>query len=249
MVSWLDAAISEHCGFELGELQVEWLGDGWDVRGPNVAGESTACSLDASDLEAIRRRVQCDETGYYRPLTGARSLPGGWRVEAHDESSLRALFDVVYPLAAQHIAQESAGSLQVVGLDAVLERQSGRYAKAATLSESGRALATDVVCGQCVREPAWGAFGTMDGPEGTGSTPVGRTAIPCPEPCSIMVSFCREAAQWEADMPARAPANPAVGFAAFETPGNVLREKWLARVAGEVPEEEERSGIPADSRH
>ncbi len=251
MVSWLDRATSEHRGFELGELVVEPRGTGWEVRGPR-AGAAETCELDASNLESIRQRVLCDDGGRYRPLSGAPSLPGGLQFTAADAVELRAAIEVIYPLATHHIAAESEGQLRMTTLDNVLERQSGRYAKAAKLSDRGRAIATEVVCGQCVRTPIWVDFdasiGRVRNDEATGSSPGGP--IPCPEACSIMVSFCREAAQWEAELPASVPVDPAVGFAAFETPGNALRELWLAAVAtGEVQDMEVGSGIPADSRH
>lgn len=137
MVSWLDAAIREHRSFELGELRVDLAADGWNVCGPRTTGESAERCIETSDSEALRRHVQFDDAGRYRPLTGARSLPGGWHVQAADDTSLRTVLDVVYPLATHHITQEAAGSLWVVELEVVLERQSGRYANADRLRRSG----------------------------------------------------------------------------------------------------------------
>lgn len=238
MVSWLDAAIRERRGFELGELRVEPVADGWEIRGPRSERDSPGCRIAATDTETLRRHVQCDDAGHYRPLTGSRSLPSGWHAMATDDSALRTALDVVYPLAAHHIGQATAGTLRVVGLDAVLERQSGRYASAATLSKTGRSLATEVICGQCVRKPSWAGAQAAIGDRGKASTPIAGT-IPCPEPCSIMVSFCREAAEWESSMPPGAAPDPAVGFAAFETPGNAIREAWLTRAFMARSEEEE----------
>ncbi len=52
--------------------------------------------------------------------------------------------------------------------------------------------------------------------------------IPCPEPCSVLVSLCREAALWQREPPSPAQADPNVAFAAFDAPGNEIREAYLA---------------------
>ncbi len=126
----------------------------------------------------------------------------------------------MYPLAVHHIEMAAAGELRTVGLEAVLERQSGRYETAHWLSEEGRERAVRTVCEACVREPAWSRSVSL--------TP---GSIPCPEPCSVLVSFCREAALWERDRPDACEPDPGVGFADFERAGNALREAFL-RTAG-----------------
>jgi hypothetical protein len=51
--------------------------------------------------------------------------------------------------------------------------------------------------------------------------------IPCPEPCGVLVSLCREAALWQKDRPQPADVDPYVAFAAFDVPGNEVRERFL----------------------
>jgi hypothetical protein len=66
----------------------------------------------------------------------------------------------------------------------------------------------------------------------------GETTIPCPEPCSVLVSLCREAALWQRDPPPSSPIDPGVPFAAFEQPGNDVREAYLrARYGGQREEQ------------
>jgi hypothetical protein len=112
------------------------------------------------------------------------------------------------------------GRLAVVPLDTVLGRQSGRYEVAARLSERGRAIASEVLCGECVKAPCW-----------RGSVPAAGE-IPCPEPCSVLVALCREAALWEKDLPAPSQSDQSVGFAQFEQPGNEIRERVVAALRG-----------------
>jgi len=206
-------AIAARRPFRLGELRAEPEGDrGWVVRGPDN-GEPREVPAEAS---AIRALVRFDARGRYRPLSGARGLPGGWFVRCRDAAELEGVLETVYPLALVHLRQHAEGSLRVVGLDAALARQSGRYAVAAELSPEGRRRATSVVCSACVRVPLW-----------AGARPAEPGAIPCPEPCSVLISFCREAALWERERPAPATDDPAAPFADFEVEGNPLRNAYL----------------------
>jgi hypothetical protein len=171
--------------------------------------------------EALFDLTRADELGRYRPLTGARTLPAGWFAPATEALPVEQAIEVVYPLALTHRRQYEQGSLRVVALDAVLRRQSGRYEETASLDDDNRRDAVRLVCGECVRRPVW---------DGSGCGP---NEIPCPEPCSVMVSFCREAAIWQQQRPAPAAEDRSVAWAAFDVPGNELRERYLRQVAGE----------------
>lgn len=200
----------------IGELTI---GDGF-VRGPGAPGEWL------TNAAELRARVRVDDRGRYRPLSGARTMPRGWAAATGTSMTPEKVVDVAYPLALVHRAQWQAGTLRVVPLEDVLARQTGRYEVAAALPDAGRALARELLCGGCVRTPVWDG----ERPE--------REDIPCPEPCSVMVAFCREAALWAQTRPVSAPADPLAPFAAFEEPGNELREAYLARMT----QDEHRNG-------
>ena len=134
---------------------------------------------------------------------------------------VKEAIEIVYPLALEHIARLADGTLRTVSLEETLARQSGRYAAAQELSERGRVLAREVLCARCVREPVW-AMVVNSLTEGT---------IPCPEPCSVMVSLCREAAIWEAAPPGPSAIDETAGWAAFDAAGNEVREAYLAASA------------------
>lgn len=163
--------------------------------------------------------TRTDALGRYRPLTGAKTLRAGWRAPVSRALTAEQVIETVYPLALVHRRQLAEGTLRVVGLDEVLSRQSGRYEETAGLSEEGRRRATRTVCGECVRQPVWD--GAASGPG----------EIPCPEPCSVLVAFCREAAVWEREWPGASAPDPDMPWAAFEDPGNELRERYLREVA------------------
>jgi len=164
--------------------------------------------------EQLREWVRPDARGRYRPLPGARTMRHGWEATVRGES-LAAVAGAIYPLAEEHRAEARKGTLRIVPLARVLERQTGRYRRAADLDSEGREAASRVLCGQCVKQPLWGGD-QWDG-----------EVIPCPEPCSVLVSLCREAATWQTEPPASHAPDPDVAYAAFDEPGNELREAYL----------------------
>lgn len=204
---------------ELGEVTILREGKTTVLRGPG-----TPRGLLPPDEDALRRHVRVDGNGRYRPLSGARTLPGGWQVETGAALPLERAIETVYPLALTHMRLHAEGGLRIVTLDEVLSRQTGRYEASANLPRERRALATRLLCGQCVRVPVWNGEAC------------GATEIPCPEPCSVLVSLCREAALWEDEQPEPAHTDPAVAFAAFDEPGNELREAYLTALTANAPE-------------
>jgi hypothetical protein len=43
----------------------------------------------------------------------------------------------------------------------------------------------------------------------------------------VLVAFCREALLWQQERPAPTEPDPTIPWAAFEEPGNELRERYL----------------------
>lgn len=187
------------------------------VVGPAGFGERERLLMTPDELREFTRS---DDRGRYRPLPGALTMRTNWEAEVRGE--LAAVAEALYPLAAEQQALAEDGELRIVGLDDVLSRQTGRYRTANELDERGRDVAPRVLCGQCVKQPLWRGE-TWD-----------EQSIPCPEACSVMVALCREAAVWEKERPSRAEPNPDVAFAAFEEPGNEIREVYLRIRYGEM---------------
>lgn len=194
-----------------GELRVTEDAGGPVLHGPRRRGAEIEITPDEA---ALREHVRFDQHGRYRPLSGARSLRGGWRVACGPEFAVEDAIEVVYPLALAHRRLFEAGILELVTLGTVLQRQGGRYEVAGGLPAEAGERASDVLCAGCVRTPAW---------RGEAVAPAG---IPCPEPCSVLVSLCREAALWESSPPAPAAVDATVAFAAFDAPGNEVREEY-----------------------
>lgn len=200
--------------FNLGQLIVAFDGETAVIHGPARNSNGAETEIESSE-EALRNWVRHDSAGRYRPLPGAANMRPDWRVRCSAALPLSTALDIVYPLAMLHIEQRRAGTLDVVPLQSVLERQTGRYARAVSLPSEARAVAANVLCGHCVKQPLWNSA-TVQGDQ-----------IPCPEPCSVMVSLCRDAAVWESAPPPTTPVDSTLAWAAFESPGNELREQYL----------------------
>lgn len=206
----------------IGELVFE----GDIVRGPGQPVRELP-----PDPEAIRTHLRFDDAGRYRPLSGARGMPSGWFVRLEPGLTPDDVLEAAYPLAAVHRRQAAAGTLRVVPLEDVLRRQSGRYQETAALTTAGRALIRNELCGRCVRTPVWPLTlqpPTSNLPPSTSHLP--PSAIPCPEPCSVLVALAREALAWEREPPEPSPVDPSVPFADFEQPGNEIREACIAAI-------------------
>jgi sirohydrochlorin cobaltochelatase len=77
--------------------------------------------------EDLRDLARYDESGRYRPLKGAPTLPRGWFFQASDARALQRALDFVYPGAVASWAAQQRGELRVVDLRVTLNRQTGMY--------------------------------------------------------------------------------------------------------------------------
>lgn len=121
----------------------------------------------------LRERVR--EEVMFRPLATSTDLPGGWHVPISDPRMIHAVVETIYPGAVADWASQRRGSLAVIPLKVLAERQTGMYQSVMRLSAAGRAAVVKRVCDNCVRYPLWAdkkAFPTEPG------------AIPCPEACN-----------------------------------------------------------------
>ena len=155
---------------------------------------------DRSDLEAYddpraaREVSKLDETGEYRPLKSAPNLRRGWEIRVGDDRELLTAMNYLYPAAVIHWYMYRAGKLEKTDYRENAARQSGIYKRVQRLSDTGvqnaaRACCEDAVC---LKKTLWDVDQT---------TPLamerGEGQIPCPEPCSVFVSFARRVRLFE----------------------------------------------------
>ena len=199
-----------------GELMVRWEANGVVIEGPRCTSHPDFPPVDVDDF---RDWLRHSEQGVYRPLSGARSMRGNWKLQGLTVSQAVEYVDAAYPLSWRHRCQHLAGELRVTSFEDVSRRQTGRYKKASQLSEVGRHGCVAALCAQCVRVPCW----YESPPE------MKEEFIPCPEPCNLFLTLASEALDWTQNSWPVDDTNEDedVGFADFKHPGNPIRCRYM----------------------
>ena len=172
------------------------------MRRISPCGYSLRHSADAEteDLEvredprSAREIAKLTEGGEYRPLKSSPNLRRGWEIRVADARGLATAMNYFYPAGVVHWYLYREGRLEITSFRENAARQSGIYKRIQRLSDEGvqdaaRACCEDAVC---LKKTLWDV---------DGSTPLdidrGEGEIPCPEPCSIFVSFARRVRLFE----------------------------------------------------
>ena len=149
---------------------------------------------ESEDPRDAREIARLTESGEYRPLKSSPNLRRGWELRAADARALATAMDYLYPAGVVHWYLHREGRLSLTPFRDNAARQSGIYKRTQRLSDQGvhdaaRACCEDEVC---LKKTLW------DVDE---KTPLdidrGEGEIPCPEPCSIFVSFARRVRLFE----------------------------------------------------
>ncbi len=154
-----------------------------------------AAGLEAyDDPRAARELARLTESGEHRPLKSSPNLRRGWVLRVADTQGLSVAMNYLYPAGVIHWHLYREGKLDITNYRENAARQSGIYKRVQHLSDEGvqnaaRACCEDAVC---LKKTLWGVDArnplAMDRGEGE---------IPCPEPCSIFVSFARRVRLFE----------------------------------------------------
>ncbi|HZY66030.1 MAG: hypothetical protein M3N10_08235 [Actinomycetota bacterium] len=128
------------------------------------------------------------EEGEYRPLKSAPNLRRGWLLRVADEKELATAMNYLYPAALVHWHLHREGELEITHYRQNAARQSGIYKRVQALTDEGvqdaaRACCEDAVC---LKKTLWDVDEELPLEMNRG-----EGEIPCPEPCSIFVSFAR----------------------------------------------------------
>ncbi len=150
------------------------------------------------------------EDGTYRFTKGRTDLKRGWKMLLADESALLLALDGFYPAAVGMFLAQRGGGLEIENLRDKLNRQTGMYRYARTISDAGAQQLVREVCGPahaCAKKILWQIDSETpleDSPasryDGVPSGCSGGSAIPlvCREACNHFVAECRKAAKAEA---------------------------------------------------
>ena len=146
------------------------------------------------DARAAREIAKLTEEGEHRPLKSSPNLRRGWEIRVPDARALATAMSYLYPAGIVHWHLYREGRLETISYRENAARQSGIYKRIQHLSDRGvqdaaRACCEDAVC---LKKTLW------DVDE---ETPLeldrGVGEIPCPEPCSVFVSFARRVRLFE----------------------------------------------------
>jgi hypothetical protein len=165
---------------------------GYSLRHADDARED---SLRVSeDPYAAREIARLTEGGEHRPLKSSPNLRRGWELRVADARSLATAMNYLYPAGVVHWYLYREGRLDLTSFRENAARQSGIYKRVQRLTDRGVLDAALACCEDtvCLKKTLW------DVDE---DTPLdidrGEGEIPCPEPCSVFVSFARRVRLFE----------------------------------------------------
>lgn len=198
LVEWVREAGEE--GRVLLQVHLRAAGVRFEVR--HVADRGSPADelellIDPYDARVV---AQTTAEGAHRPLKTSPNLRSGWRFGDLDERGLWTVLDYLYPAAVPHWHAGREGSLRVTHWADTAGRQSGMYSAVRLLPETVvrdvvRACCADSVC---LRRVAWGISEAdpapidAEGHPGEDAAPAEDAGhVPCPEACSMFVSFAR----------------------------------------------------------
>lgn len=227
-------------------------------------GRPTSELTSYGDPFQARILAQTTADGAHRPLKTSPNLQGGWCFEGLDERGLWTVLDYLYPAAVPHWHAGREGTLRVTHWSETAGRQSGIYSAVRLLPpdavrDAVRACCNDAVC---LRRVAWGMSPEeptpldsegIPGSEAEELQPERKDAeapgeaerVPCPEACSMFISFARAALQVE-----RSPRTPVEGLGCL----NALEREQiveLVETAGGLRDNTAREGefeLPLNQR-
>ena len=190
--AWVDEAPE---GRSFGQVVVRPLPKGG--YGLRHVADAGVCGgdLDAhDDPRAAREIAKLTEEGEYRPLKSSPNLRRGWELRVGDDRGLFVAMNYLYPSGVVHWHLYRNGELEITSYRENAARQSGIYKRVQRLSDEGvqnaaRACCEDAVC---LKKTLW----PVDENTPRLSEP-GEGEVPCPEPCSIFVSFARRVRLFE----------------------------------------------------
>jgi len=187
--AWVDEAA---VGRIFGQVLVRPTAPGYSLRHRD--------DLDVANLElhedprSAREIAKLTEDGEYRPLKSSPNLRRGWEIRVPDARELAIAMNYLYPAGIVHWHLHGEGKLEVTNFRENAARQSGIYKRIQRLSDKGvqdaaRACCEDAVC---LKKTLW------DVDERTAlEMERGEGEIPCPEPCSVFISFARRVRLFE----------------------------------------------------
>jgi sirohydrochlorin cobaltochelatase len=201
---WLDQGVRR-----IGQISIEPRDDGTFAltHREDMARDDLVLYHQIEDASQLAR---FDDNENYRPLKTAPNLRHGWRLLLPNLSALTVALDFFYPGRLAAVLAWEAGALTTTSWRDTLNRQTGMYKIAATISDENSAKLIGSFCrsnGGCLRTILW----PFEGDTATASpllpcqkfevthdqTGAGESTIPliCQEACNLLVAEARKVAK------------------------------------------------------
>lgn len=170
----------------IAQILVKRTAGGFELR--HVRDEKT----EAGELKAVRPTdariiANFNAAGEYRPLKSAPDLPSGWMVRANSPEELEEALNHFYPNALADRFALNQTLPPITGYRAFTARQTGMYRITTFLSDTDLARVIENLCTtKCLKQRLWtsGEIPT--------DAPAKKSAIPCLEPCAILLETARK---------------------------------------------------------
>jgi hypothetical protein len=208
-----------------GQVLIRRNAQGFELR--HVADrDASAEELESVTVSGLRALAQFTSVGAYRPLKSAPNLRRGWSVRAGDPCALELALNHLYPGAVADWFAARLNPPPVTSYRQFTARQTGMY-RITTLLDDGIAAAAIRACCHadfCLKRRLWSVDGLApDAPEQ-------KSAIPCLEPCAILLEFARKVARLEQEGKESALPPPIadtnVPESDFDSPTNPRRARF-----------------------
>ncbi len=175
-----------------------------------LAAEPSFGGLEHHEGPSAAREISTyAEDGSYRFTKGQTNLKRGWVMTLESTEDLRQALDQFYPAAVSLFLARRNGTLETETLRQKLNRQTGMYRFARSISDAGAQALVQQVCGpahQCAKRILWQIDDDTPLEDSEASRYNGipgdlteTEAIPllCREACNHFVSECRKVAKEE----------------------------------------------------
>lgn len=167
---------------------------GYEVRHVDDAEVDAGELAVHTDPREAREISKLTESGEYRPLKSSPNLRRGWLLRLSSERDLAVAMNYLYPAGVVHWHLYRERNLETTSFRENAVRQSGIYERVRYLSDEAVQNAARACCADevCLKKTLWDV---------DGETPLqmdrGEGELPCPEPCSVFVSFARRVRVFE----------------------------------------------------
>lgn len=166
-------------------------------------------TLNSIEVEELRALAQTTSGGAFRPLKSAPNLREGWRVVVADAAQLERALSQLYPGALADWFAASLDDPPVTHYRDYTARQTGMYRITTMLNDAQAGQVIRACCHTqfCLKRRLWTVGGLSP------DAPAGKSAIPCLEPCPILLEFARKAVRIDQEE----KLQPAIPVADLET--------------------------------